>query len=185
MTSIITTILPFVGLWFVGKKAGITPYKLLIPFYNLFVLAKIAKKSSLFPVWIFIISIIIFIISYASYFLPSSSLEYYVAITGGGNIFSQPIIEWILNSFQSQEVLLLLFGVYLVGFLQILLSPLGFLIVLQKVLLYNLFKPVAQAFGKGGWFALGLVFFPFIFWPILGFDSSKYLYENETQPVAV
>lgn len=33
---------------------------------------------------------------------------------------------------------------------------------------------IAKAFGKGAGFAMGLVFLPFIFYPILGFGDSKY-----------
>ncbi len=32
----------------------------------------------------------------------------------------------------------------------------------------------AKAFGQGAGFGLGLVFLPFIFWPILGFGGSQY-----------
>lgn len=33
---------------------------------------------------------------------------------------------------------------------------------------------VAQKFGKGGGFAVGLLFLPFIFFPILAFGSAEY-----------
>jgi hypothetical protein len=33
---------------------------------------------------------------------------------------------------------------------------------------------LAKNFGKGVGFALGLIFFPFIFYPILGFGSARY-----------
>jgi Family of unknown function (DUF5684) len=33
---------------------------------------------------------------------------------------------------------------------------------------------VAKRFGKGGGFAVGLIFLPFIFFPILGFGSAQY-----------
>jgi hypothetical protein len=33
----------------------------------------------------------------------------------------------------------------------------------------------ARAFGKGGGFAVGLIFLPFIFYPILGFGSARYV----------
>ncbi len=33
---------------------------------------------------------------------------------------------------------------------------------------------IAKAFGKGAGFGLGLAFFPFIFYPILGFGSATY-----------
>jgi hypothetical protein len=34
---------------------------------------------------------------------------------------------------------------------------------------------LAQVFGKGAGFAIGLIFLPFIFLPILAFDKSKYI----------
>jgi len=33
---------------------------------------------------------------------------------------------------------------------------------------------IAKRFGKGGGFVAGLIFLPFIFWPILGFGSAEY-----------
>jgi ABC-type sulfate transport system permease subunit len=33
---------------------------------------------------------------------------------------------------------------------------------------------LAQRFGQGGGFAVGLIFLPFIFWPILAFGSAQY-----------
>ena len=33
---------------------------------------------------------------------------------------------------------------------------------------------VAQNFGKGGGFGVGLAFLPWLFWPILGFGSARY-----------
>jgi len=42
---------------------------------------------------------------------------------------------------------------------------------------------VSVAFGHGVGFTLGLIFFPFIFWPILAFGSSQYqLATTEAQP---
>ncbi len=37
----------------------------------------------------------------------------------------------------------------------------------------------ANAFGKGAGFALGLILLPFIFYPILGFGSAKYISDEE------
>ena len=34
---------------------------------------------------------------------------------------------------------------------------------------------LSQSFGKGAGFTLGLLFLPFIFFPILGFGSAKYV----------
>lgn len=33
---------------------------------------------------------------------------------------------------------------------------------------------IARNFGKSGLFGLGIAFFPFVFYPILGFGSSRY-----------
>src|SRR5262245_56481678 len=33
---------------------------------------------------------------------------------------------------------------------------------------------VAKFFGKGAGFAIGMIFLPFIFWPMLGFGDAKY-----------
>ena len=33
---------------------------------------------------------------------------------------------------------------------------------------------IANNFGKGGGFAVGMIFLPFIFFPILGFGSARY-----------
>ena len=33
---------------------------------------------------------------------------------------------------------------------------------------------LAKAFGKGGWFTVGMIFLPFIFFPIIGFGSAQY-----------
>ena len=32
----------------------------------------------------------------------------------------------------------------------------------------------AQAFGKNGWFAVGLIFIPYIFYPILAFSDAEF-----------
>jgi ABC-type sulfate transport system permease subunit len=34
---------------------------------------------------------------------------------------------------------------------------------------------IARNFGKGGGFAVGLIFLPFIFYPILGFGDAQYV----------
>lgn len=34
---------------------------------------------------------------------------------------------------------------------------------------------LSRSFGHGGWFTVGLIFLPFIFFPILAFGQSRYL----------
>jgi len=43
---------------------------------------------------------------------------------------------------------------------------------------------VAQNFGKGGGFVVGMIFLPIIFYPILGFGSATYQKQQELPPVA-
>lgn len=50
--------------------------------------------------------------------------------------------------------------------------------VVNIVLAIIVMARMAKVFGKGGGFAVGLVLLPFIFIPILAFDSSTYLGPN-------
>jgi len=56
----------------------------------------------------------------------------------------------------------------------------GWWLILMFIPLVNLvigiivILALAQCFGKGGGFALGLIFLPFIFYPVLGFGSAQY-----------
>lgn len=56
----------------------------------------------------------------------------------------------------------------------------GWWVILMLIPLVNfiiiiiLLIDIAKRFGKGGGFAVGLIFLPFIFWPILGFGSAQY-----------
>lgn len=47
--------------------------------------------------------------------------------------------------------------------------------VIMIIVLYHL----AKSFGKSWLFMLGLLFFPFIFYPILAFGNSKYIYNKQ------
>lgn len=38
---------------------------------------------------------------------------------------------------------------------------------------------IARNFGRGGWFAAGLIFFPIIFFPILAFGNAEYVGSGE------
>ena len=60
----------------------------------------------------------------------------------------------------------------------------GLLLFKQTVLIGNLlhmgfsvflFDRLANRFGRGGWFTLGLVLLPFVFFPILAWGKSKYI----------
>jgi hypothetical protein len=44
---------------------------------------------------------------------------------------------------------------------------------------------IAKRFGKGVGFAIGMLFLPFIFWPILGFGSAQYQGGSPSMPTTV
>jgi hypothetical protein len=50
----------------------------------------------------------------------------------------------------------------------------SFIPFVNIVLLIILYIDIAKSFGHGGGFAVGMIFLPMIFFPILGFGSSKY-----------
>jgi len=57
--------------------------------------------------------------------------------------------------------------------LLLLLIPLANFII-AIILIFILNVDVAKRFGKGVGFAIGMIFLPFIFWPILGFGRAQY-----------
>ena len=69
----------------------------------------------------------------------------------------------------------------LVVLLQIVRKPLWwiamfFIPLVNFIFLILLYIELAKAFGKSGGFAAGLIFLAIIFFPILGFGSSQYVY---------
>lgn len=46
--------------------------------------------------------------------------------------------------------------------------------IVNLIVLFIVMSTVAEKFGKGFLFTLGMMFLPFIFYPILGFGSSTY-----------
>ena len=50
-------------------------------------------------------------------------------------------------------------------------------IIIGLIVTHNLSK----VFGKGVGFTLGLIFLPFIFYPILGFGSARYILASQNQ----
>ena len=96
------TLVMMIGLWKMFTKAGQPGWAILIPFYSLFVMVKVAGK----PVLWFVLCLVPF-----------------------------------------------------VNFVVLLMLPFA----------------LATRFGKGTGFALGLLFLPFIFYPMLGFGDATYI----------
>src|SRR3990172_7146129 len=58
-------------------------------------------------------------------------------------------------------------------------KPLWWIILLlipfvNFIVMIMVYLDIARVFGKGAGTAIGLIFLPFIFWPILGFGSARY-----------
>ncbi len=152
-------VLTTVGMWFVSKKTGLSGWKGVVPFYNLFVFAEIGKKSNV---------------------IPATSIVYMLCIPAFFAYLYTPLLGYILKEIGSETWsggLNLLVGFFIAAAISLgvlfILCAVFFLPLL--ILFFNLFRAVALSFGKGSGFALGLLLLPYIFWPILGFDSSVYL----------
>lgn len=50
-----------------------------------------------------------------------------------------------------------------------------FIPVVNVIISILVLVSLAKSFGKGGGFAVGLLFLPLIFYPILGFGSARYI----------
>lgn len=67
----------------------------------------------------------------------------------------------------------------LVVLLQIVNKPIWWIVLLlipliNIVILIMVSIALAEKFGKGGGFAVGMVFLPFVFYPILGFGDERF-----------
>lgn len=56
--------------------------------------------------------------------------------------------------------------------------------IVNLVVAIIILNSLAKSFGKGVGFTLGLVFLPFIFWPMLGFGSAQYQGTPTPEPTA-
>jgi hypothetical protein len=68
----------------------------------------------------------------------------------------------------------------LVVLLEIVGKPLWWIIlyfipIVNIVVVILVYAGLARSFGKGGGFVVGMIFLPFIFFPILGFGADRYL----------
>ena len=62
---------------------------------------------------------------------------------------------------------------------EILWFILQFIPFVNIVIIILVIVEVGKKFGKSGGFIAGMIFLPFIFWPILGFGSSQYEYSRK------
>jgi len=77
----------------------------------------------------------------------------------------------------------------IVVLLQIVRKPLWWIVMffiplVNLIFLILVYVELAKAFGKGGGFAVGLLFLSIIFFPILGFGSSQYVFGDAAPKAA-
>jgi len=121
-----------IGLWKMFVKADEPGIAGLIPFWNVFVMVKLAGK----PQW------------------------WAIFITAGG----------LMGTLGS-----LISIIPLIGLISIVLVPLSFLMAPVSMVLFLLIcLGLAEVYGQGAGFGIGMFFLGFIFFPILGFGDAEY-----------
>jgi hypothetical protein len=144
-----------IGRYKVFQKAKVTPWLAFVPLISSWYLIKIAKISELF--FVALISPFVF---YSFYILSSI----YIFKT-----YTIESFEYQIRLWGTTPHLLFLTG----GVIFFLL----FLIASTYAVIYIY---LAKAFGKGSIYSLGLIFLPFIFFPLLGFGNAGYLFQKNT-----
>jgi hypothetical protein len=90
------------------------------------------------------------------------------------------ICMWIVYSKASKPGWACIIPIYsTVVLLDIVQKPLWWIILffipcVNIIFIFIVYIELANVFGKGTGFGLGLIFLPFIFWPILAFGSAEY-----------
>jgi hypothetical protein len=164
--KIVTILLSSVGMYFVCKKAGVDSWRGVVPPYNLFIFARIGRRSSALP---------IFVVVYGLFFLLGISLFMY----------NMDSVLLFLNVKPEEAPALIFSGVYIFYF--VLPVMLVALLLCSPIFLaiFLLYKSVAYTFNKSSLFAVGMLFLPFMYWPRLGFDSSVYVNEDSVSTDSV
>lgn len=145
-------ILFVVSKWFLFKKAGEPGWASLIPYYNMYVYYKIAGKAKLF--WVMLVSSLL---SGAMYFVLIFSCIFGIGFSLASSI----------NGYSVSELGTALIVVAVICALIFIACMISMLVV---SILANV--GLAKSFGQSGGFAVGLIFLPFIFVPIMAFSNS-------------
>lgn len=136
--------------WKILTKAGQPGWKILIPFYNFYILFKIVKMQNWF--WTMLaLEILCFGLSFVQ--IGSAVTSVFSVATPGASSGTAAGLSVVM---------------IVIFVLQCLTALYAF--VASLVWYYRLSK----AFGHGLGFFFGLIFFQYIFWLILGFGSSDY-----------
>ncbi len=76
-----------------------------------------------------------------------------------------------------------------VVWLEIIKKPIWWIILLMIpivnfIIIIIMFVEMAKAYGKSGGFGVGMILLPYIFFPMLAFGDSKYVYGDKAQPTS-
>lgn len=143
-------VLIIVARGFLFSKANEPAWATVVPFYNLYILFKIAGKKKMFPAYlscyiVMIVDVIIMIVTILGTFLS--------VLVRLGNGFTSRVL--------TASIGVAISGVVLVG-LSIAMIVLNILMCIG----------LAKSFGKGGGFACGLIFLAPIFYCIMAFSND-------------
>lgn len=144
--------------WKLFTKAGEAGWASLIPYYSLYVECKIAGKKVCF--WV--ISIVSTILSVATCIYLSSFIDRIIEL-----LFSTAGFDRRYMSLQETDDLYQLAGELVVLWAII-------MIVSIVLLIFNIirFVGLSKSFGQTGWYALGFLFVPYVFYAVFAFSRS-------------
>ena len=147
--SLVLLAIIIISKWKLFVKANEPGWAAIIPFYNNYVLFKIAGKKILF--WLYLILEILLLVCYVFMFIT------FIVLIGAGITGRATAVGW------GNAVVLAIFIELGVLFL----SAIGCFIIMAIIS-----NSLARNFGKGIGFTLGLLFFPYVLYPIMAFDNG-------------
>lgn len=150
------SILTIVGMWKIMVKAGYNGWESLIPFYNRYILLKLSGKKKL---WIWFLSLNIVMILCVVAFTAAFMGPLFAAALNGTTpeFFGRSDEEIIFGFLGGVMIYCLISSVISIGLLVInILMCLG----------------MTESFGINGGYAVGLIFLPYVFYPIIGFSKN-------------
>jgi hypothetical protein len=76
-----------------------------------------------------------------------------------------------------------------VVWLEVIKKPIWWIILLMIpivnfIIIIIMFIEMAKAYGKSAGFGVGMLFLPYVFFPMLAFGDSKYVYGDKAQPTS-
>jgi len=159
--GIVATVLTAWGMWRMFEKAGESGWKALLPVYNIYVILRVSDYSR----WWALGLLLIYPLKAVQQVLRQAFCPgpYYVRGCDG----------WLSELMSSYDKLFAFDANMAVAAL---ILPLTWVLLFAIIttIYVHIHYYVAKKFGRGVWFAAGLAFLPFIFWPILGLGDAEY-----------